>query len=102
MTTTRPCSLPPEELTARAREWHSLDDALLDAQPSSAGAVLTYRLEPGVAETLFGLIQAERTCCPSLSIEATVTVHVEAPEDVRAWVAETFVSSESTPSSPRP
>lgn len=65
---------------------------------SPAGAILSYSLEPTVTETLLGLIQAERSCCPSLSIEATVTVCVQAPEEVRAWVTDTFVHGSGEPS----
>lgn len=90
MTANVPCSLFGEAMEARAREWHALDAALIHAEATPGGAALRYRLEPPVAEALLRLLEAERRCCPSLSFEATVTLHIEAPEDLASWVAEAF------------
>ncbi len=37
---------------------------------------MCYRLEPGVAERLLALIEAEAECCPGLRFDATVTLLV--------------------------
>ena len=59
-------------LVERAAAWRSLRHALIESKPTPTGAVLRYRLEPGMAEALLELLEAERQCCPSLSLEATV------------------------------
>jgi len=93
MTHTGPCSLSPQELDERVAAWHTLDDALVEAQTTETGAVLRYRPDPTVAAGLVRLIEAERACCPSISIDATITVSVDAAEALRPWVRSTFVAS---------
>ncbi len=91
MTPTGPCSLPPDALEERAEAWRGLNAALVAAERTASGAELRYRLDPAVAKTLLELIEAERHCCPSLRLEATTTVRIEAPDALRQWVASTFV-----------
>jgi arsenite methyltransferase len=90
MSKRRPCSLPPEALEDHARGWRALSGAVLAAAPTRTGATLTYRLDQAVVEALLELIEAERRCCPDLAFEATLTVVIEAPEEMRDWVASTF------------
>ena len=90
MAQTPPCSLTDQALEQRMRTWGSLRSAWLGSEGTATGASVRYRLDPGVAQTLLELVEAEERCCPTLSFEATVTVHIEAPESMRAWVASTF------------
>ena len=55
------------------------------------GAEVRYRLEPALAEQLLDLIRAEAGCCPGLTFEATVTLAVSAPEEMRAAVRRVVV-----------
>lgn len=89
--TSSPCCLTAAELDRRAATWHSLDSALVGREPTDGGALLQYRLEPGVAATLIELVAAEGQCCPSVAFHATVTVRITAPEPLRAWVADNFL-----------
>ena len=100
MTRTGPCSLSPDALQERARAWRALSGAVIGAERTTTGAALRYRLDPAVAEALLELVEAERSCCPTLSFEATVTVRIDAPEDLRAWVASTFVPDAGVPGTP--
>ena len=97
MTPFGPCSLPHEALEDRLRAWRALSDTMAGAEPTATGAVLRYRLRPGVADALLELIEAERHCCPALSFEPTVTVRIEAPEDLRSWVASLFAPAGGEP-----
>ncbi len=92
MTDSNCCSLEPEDFEERAVAWRSLGGALINGETTPAGAVLRYRLEGGVAEVLLQLLEAERQCCPALSFRATVDLRIEAPEETRAWVRETFLA----------
>ncbi len=96
-TRARPCSLPPEALEERIGAWHALSGALVGAERTTGGAVVRYRLDRAVAETLLELIEAEGRRCPSLSFEATVTVRIEAPEAMRSWVASTLAPDAQEP-----
>jgi arsenite methyltransferase len=90
MAQTHPCSLTDQALEQRLRKWDSLRSAWLGSEPTATGATLRYRVDPRVAQTLLELLEAEGRCCPTLSFDATVTVHIDAPESMRAWVASTF------------
>ncbi|CAN5201131.1 hypothetical protein BH18ACT4_BH18ACT4_11190 [soil metagenome] len=90
------CSLGPAALAERAREWNSIDGSLIGRQRTATGALLRYRLEPGVADALLELLEAERECCPDLSFTATVALSVDAPDRLRPWVADTFAPSGAT------
>ncbi len=59
--------------------WHDLDRAALSRRRTPEGTEVRYRLEPGLAERLSELIQAEAQCCPGLRFEATVTLVVSEP-----------------------
>ena len=87
MAQTSPCSFTDQALEQRIRTWGSLRSAWLGSERTASGAIVRYRLDPGVAQTLLDLLDAEGRCCPTLSFEATVTVRIEAPESMRAWVA---------------
>ena len=73
------CSLEPDALTERLAAWSDLDAALLSRRDTATGMEAVYRLEPGLAERLLTLIEAEGDCCPGLRFEATVTVTVTGP-----------------------
>jgi arsenite methyltransferase len=90
MAQTPPCSLTDQALEQRMRKWGSLRSAWLGSERTAGGAIVRYRVDPGMAQTLLELIEAEGRCCPTLSFDATVTVRIEAPESMRAWVASTF------------
>ena len=90
MTQTPPCSLTDQALEQRMRKWGSLRSAWVESEGTATGAIVRYRLDPGVAQTLLELVEAEERCCPTLSFAATVTVRIEAPESIRSWVASTF------------
>jgi SAM-dependent methyltransferase len=91
MTDHGPCSLSPDALADRVAAWRDLQEALMAAEPTSTGALLRYRLDRSVADAILDLVEAEGRCCPTLSFETSVTVRVEAPEELRAWVTSTFV-----------
>lgn len=91
MTENGPCTLGPEALEERARAWHSLDSALVGVDRTLTGALLRYRLDPTVAATLAELVDAEAHCCAAVSFNATVSVTIDGPEELREWVASTFV-----------
>ena len=93
MADTSPCSLDDAALQQRAHVWESLRGAWLGSERTATGAVMQYRLDPAVAQTLVELVEAEKRCCPSVSFEATVTLRIEAPEAMRPWVVSTFVST---------
>ncbi len=97
MTETSCCSLGPAELAQQADAWRSLAANLIDARSTATGAVLRYRLEPGTAERLLALVDAERRCCPSLSFSVQMAVRIDAPEEARSWVTETFVQPQGHP-----
>ena len=84
MTDTPFCSLDADALAARMAAWGDLDHAAVARRVTESGAEVRYRLEPGLADRLLDLIQAESTCCPGLVFEATVTVAISAPPDIRA------------------
>ena len=84
MTDTPFCSLDPDALSARMAEWRDLDPAAVARRATDRGAEVRYRLEPGLADRLLDLIRAESVCCPGLVFEATVTVAISAPTDMRA------------------
>ncbi len=86
-----PCSLDRDALDQRIRAWESLRGAWLGSERTATGAVVRYRLEADAACTLVELIEAEGQCCPSVSFEATVTLRIDVPADVRPWVASAFV-----------
>ena len=90
MAQTPPCSLTDQALEQRMHKWGSLHRAWLGSERTATGAIVRYRLDQWVAQTLLELLEAEGRCCPTLSFEATVTVRIEAPESMRAWVASTF------------
>ena len=85
------CALGPEALQERAAVWRSVGHALIGAEATPTGVGLRYRLEPGVAEVLLRLVEAERRCCPSLSLAATVHLSVDGPAETRPWIRETFL-----------
>ena len=93
MTDSNCCSLGPEDLEERAAAWSSLGAALIGGEPTPTGAVLRYRLEPGLAEELLQLLAAELQCCPSLAFDATVSLTIEGPEETRPWVRDTFLAA---------
>ena len=99
MAHTPPCSLTDQALEQRMHKWGSLRSAWLGSERNLTGAIVRYRLDPWVAQTLLELLEAEGRCCPTLSFEATVTVRIEAPESMRAWVASTF-AHDSQPVAP--
>ena len=101
MAHTSPCSLTADALQERIGTWQSLGRAWLGSERTATGAVVRYRLDPGVADTLLELLEAEGRCCPSLSLEATVTLRIEAPESMRQWVASTFVHDAHVAEAPR-
>jgi len=86
------CSLDPNALAARMAAWRGLSAALTAGERTPTGAELTYRPDPGVAERLLALVDAEAACCPDLRLDVTLTLRVEAPEEMREWVGETFVA----------
>ena len=94
-----PCSLTDQALEQRMQKWGSLRSAWLGSERTATGAIVRYRLDPWVAQSLLELLEAEGRCCPTLSFEATVTVRIEAPESMRAWVASTF-AHDSQPVAP--
>ena len=100
MTETPSCSLTPEDLAERVERWRSLDRARRSAQATPTGAVVHYRLDSAVVESLLELIEAEADCCPSLSFDATVGLRIEAPEALRASVVSTFVGEPARSESP--
>jgi arsenite methyltransferase len=100
MTETPSCSLTPEDLAERVERWRSLDRARRSAQATPTGAVVHYRLDSAVVESLLELIEAEAACCPSLSFDATVGLRIEAPEALRASVVSTFVGEPARSESP--
>ena len=79
MTDISSCSLGPDALAARLAAWHELDRTALSRRPTPEGTEVRYRLEPGLAERLLELIQAEAECCPGLRFDATVTLVVSRP-----------------------
>jgi len=91
MTQAPSCSLDPTALAARVAAWRELTDALVSGVRTPTGAELAYRPEPGVAERLLALVEAEATCCPDLRLGVTLTLRIDAPEAMREWVGETFV-----------
>ena len=90
MTDTPFCALDPHALAVRMEAWAALDRALVRRRLTATGAELLYRLEPGLAERLVELVAAEAECCPGLGLVATVTLTIEAPEEMRGRVAELF------------
>ena len=88
MTDTPFCSLDADALAARMAAWADLDHAIVARSATEGGAEVRYRLEPGLADRLLDLIRAECVCCPSLVFEATVTVAISAPPDMRAALRE--------------
>jgi arsenite methyltransferase len=90
MARTLPCSLTEQALGQRMHKWGSLRSAWLGSELTATGAIVRYRLDQWVAQTLLELLEAEGRCCPTLSLAATVTVRIDAPESMRAWVASTF------------
>ena len=80
------CSLDCDALAARMAEWGDLDHAVISRHGTRDGAEVRYRLEPTVASRLLGLIQAEAACCPGLTFQATITLAISAPEEMRAAV----------------
>lgn len=91
MTDAPTCSLDDSALAARVAAWRELTAALVSADRTPTGAELRYRLDPGVAERLAALVEAEATCCPDLHLDATLTLRVDAPAAMREWVGDTFV-----------
>ncbi len=105
MADTSPCSLGGEALARRIQAWESLRSARVDSERTATGAAVRYRLDEGVARTLVELVEAEGQCCPTLSFDATVTLRIDAPEPMRAWVASAFVdrpAAEGRPVDPPP
>jgi arsenite methyltransferase len=96
MAQSSPCSLTDQALQERLRHWSSLRNAEISREQTATGAVVRYRLDPGVAQILLELLEAERRCCPSLALEAAVELRFEAPESMRAWVHSTFGQDAST------
>lgn len=86
-----PCSLDPVALAARVDAWRRLSHALVSAARTPTGAELAYRPDPGVAERLLALVEAEAACCPDLRLDVAVVLRVDAPERMREWVGDTFV-----------
>ncbi|HVE45223.1 MAG TPA: methyltransferase domain-containing protein [Acidimicrobiales bacterium] len=92
--TENPCSLQPRQLTARIEDWRLLAPAILGREQTAAGARLRFRVDPGLADRvveLVHLVDAERQCCPALTFNLELTLDVHAPEELRGWVADTFV-----------
>ena len=84
------CSLDPSALATRVAAWQDLDRARLSRRRTPTGAELRYRLEPALAERLLDLIRTEAGCCPGLTMTATLTLTVDASQEIRERVMELF------------
>ncbi len=73
------CSLGPEALAARLSAWGDLDHAAISRQDTPDGTEVHYRLEPGVAERLLELVDAEAECCPGLRFDVSLKLVVSRP-----------------------
>ena len=60
------CSLPPDQLAERLKEWATVGrDGLISAE----GRVLRFRPEPQLRAELERLVAAEADCCPTLELD---------------------------------
>jgi hypothetical protein len=63
------CSLQPEELAQRGRDWRVVNEACVERTVQPGLLTRRYRREPEIAESLRRLIAAEAECCPFLRFE---------------------------------
>jgi hypothetical protein len=88
------CSLTAAELPVRLKHIEALGrDALLAAHSSGTRAELHFIAAPEIRERIERFAEAERRCCPFLSLEVVdspdaVLLAVEAPPDAAGVLAE--------------
>ena len=87
------CSLRPGDFDQRTEAWRGLlAERILTREPTQEGCVLTLSDGPGVAAAVRRLADAERECCPWMSVRViegdVVTVELSSsttggPEAIR-------------------
>ena len=87
------CSLSPTDLEQRMSEWGALREAQLERRTTPGRFSAWYVKRPDVAERLAQLVEAERECCPFLTIELRdegelIAVEVAAPAGAEAALPE--------------
>src|SRR5215470_13372685 len=87
------CSLSPDELGQRLLEWRDLRAEQVERHVASPRFIARYSKRPGVAERLEQLVEAERQCCPFLTIELHdegefIALKVTAPDGAEAALPE--------------
>ena len=66
------CSLGPDDAAARGDEWRRVAaQALVERIREPGSARLRFRTMAGVRQTLDDLVEAERECCPFLTLALT-------------------------------
>jgi MYXO-CTERM domain-containing protein len=90
------CSLTASAAAERAERWHRLlDRQLLSRTATPGGLRVVFRSDPGVADELDALVEAERECCAFLGLsversEERLVLDVAAPAEATAIVQTMF------------
>lgn len=88
------CSLDPQSLAERQREWQEIRD-LADARtPIDGGVAATFAASPALAGRLADLAVREQQCCPFFTFRLmigdrrSITLEIRAPAEARPLVEE--------------
>lgn len=87
-----PCSLSAPALADRVKAWQEATRNRSGIEQTPTGVTFSMPLSTGLTEKLTGLIEAEGSCCPSVTFDARVVLTVDGPADLRQWIVANFAA----------